>query len=400
MPKGPRPDRRPRRRDRRGHPVKASLAIAVAVAMFGSWPAHAQNAGAISAMSTAQRQSCGAPAPAGYYYLQGDCTPIALDAPCATPGASDEFADILNQEHVFPRRIVRIDQSHLRLHLANNPLYSIGLVCHGILVFDTGQYISGTMVINETNTSSSNQISWQPDCWGRPYGYFGPTCPANNPRSFTWKLLGHYPLGTFYLDEEHVGHGKITADHPVTIAADMLVDFNKVQLNSTLPYISSILHIEMDCNAGQVHGTGDISFDGRMGGGFATSEESTPDDPWRASENIWSEVSRELCKSQPEPLPPGPSAAFRRGQADRQQWDSWLAGQSGDSLAGATYWFSHRNDPHAPNCPVAQVNLHTSYEWMFGCDAAMKQLAVPDTMRRMSTDYRLGWDSRRSPLSP
>ena len=65
------------------------------------------------AVQPAHGASCNE-APPGSYYLEGDCTPVALDA-CAKPGVAEEFVDLLNGQARLRGRVVRIEHSRVRL---------------------------------------------------------------------------------------------------------------------------------------------------------------------------------------------------------------------------------------------------------------------------------------------
>lgn len=84
------------------------------------------------------------------------------------------------------------------------------------------------------------------------------------------------------------------------------------------------------------------------------------------------------------------SGPFRQGQADRQAWESWIAGQTGDRLAGATFWAAHRSLASPPECAQSGGS---NQAWMDGCNAARDKLANSDELRRSSPEYRLGWNS-------
>jgi len=90
------------------------------------------------------------------------------------------------------------------------------------------------------------------------------------------------------------------------------------------------------------------------------------------------------------------SAMFRQGQADRQQWETWFAAQSGDYLAGATYWASHRSIAGRAGCSGPDSPT-TGAAWTEGCSSALQRLAASDQLRKTQPDYRLGWNSISSP---
>jgi tellurite resistance protein len=84
--------------------------------------------------------------------------------------------------------------------------------------------------------------------------------------------------------------------------------------------------------------------------------------------------------------------AYAQGRADRQQWESWFVGQSGNFYAGAAYWASHRSLTHRQSCAAA-APADADSEWAAGCIAAQRALARPDRLRNASRAYRRGWNS-------
>lgn len=85
------------------------------------------------------------------------------------------------------------------------------------------------------------------------------------------------------------------------------------------------------------------------------------------------------------------SPAFEQGQADRQRWEVWFGGLSGDYHAGAGYWAAHRSDRPPPTCGNSPPS--TSADWTAGCYAGQKRLAGSDLRRKTEPDYRRGWNT-------
>jgi hypothetical protein len=86
------------------------------------------------------------------------------------------------------------------------------------------------------------------------------------------------------------------------------------------------------------------------------------------------------------------TVAYQRGVADRQRYETWYHGLSGDYLNGASYWAANRSVAGHAQCegfgsPGATGN------WIAGCRDAQSRLTVPDRLRHGSSDYRLGWNS-------
>jgi uncharacterized protein len=99
----------------------------------------------------------------------------------------------------------------------------------------------------------------------------------------------------------------------------------------------------------------------------------------------------------PNPAPSSSSPAFKQGQIDRQNWESWFAGVTGDYHAGAEYWATHRSDQHPPSCGASPPS--TSADWTAGCYAAQQKLAETDLRRKAEPDYRKGWNALPSVAS-
>lgn len=80
-----------------------------------------------------------------------------------------------------------------------------------------------------------------------------------------------------------------------------------------------------------------------------------------------------------------------QGFADRQTWESWLGGLSGQYRTGAEFWAGQRSLPHPAGCFAAGGrDLGT---WSEGCVAGQQRLRQTDIRRTNEPDYRLGWNS-------
>jgi hypothetical protein len=95
-----------------------------------------------------------------------------------------------------------------------------------------------------------------------------------------------------------------------------------------------------------------------------------------------------------------PSQAFAQGQADRQRFEAWFAGLSGDYLAGASYWTGNRSRRPPPVCSGLGVPFQVTPTWSQGCEAARQELAPADRMRLSSPDFRRGWNSTSDEAQP
>jgi restriction system protein len=100
----------------------------------------------------------------------------------------------------------------------------------------------------------------------------------------------------------------------------------------------------------------------------------------------------------PEQSAAKPSAAFQQGQADRQSWEAWFAGLTGESRAGADYWAAHRSTSHRKPCDAAPPS--TGADWTDGCLAAQTRLNPADARRKTEPEYRLGWNNPSPIIAP
>jgi hypothetical protein len=78
---------------------------------------------------------------------------------------------------------------------------------------------------------------------------------------------------------------------------------------------------------------------------------------------------------------------FHQGLNDRQNWENWFAGLTGDYRAGAYFWAGQRSLPQPGSC--ADLGGDASA----GCFAAQARLAPTDARRKTEPTYRLGWNS-------
>lgn len=86
-----------------------------------------------------------------------------------------------------------------------------------------------------------------------------------------------------------------------------------------------------------------------------------------------------------------PSPAYQKGQADRQAWETWFGGLTGDYRAGAEWWAGQRSLPHPGSCSAAPPSAGA--DWTAGCFEARGMLAPLDARRKAEPDYRLGWNN-------
>jgi hypothetical protein len=90
------------------------------------------------------------------------------------------------------------------------------------------------------------------------------------------------------------------------------------------------------------------------------------------------------------------SPAYEQGRADRQAWERWFAGLTGDFRAGADFWAGYRSARKPPSCSASGY----SREFVEGCFAAKARLDPSDTRRKAEPDYRNGWNSPLSSPGP
>jgi len=85
------------------------------------------------------------------------------------------------------------------------------------------------------------------------------------------------------------------------------------------------------------------------------------------------------------------SPAFTQGNTDRQSWETWYNGLSGEYQAGALFWSGQRSLPHPAPCQTQ--GGRDLGAWTAGCMAAQQRLALTDVRRKAEPDYRLGWNA-------
>ena len=88
---------------------------------------------------------------------------------------------------------------------------------------------------------------------------------------------------------------------------------------------------------------------------------------------------------------PEKPVSFSTGLADRQRWEAWLGGLSGDQRDGATWWATNRNSPHHVGCDAAPEKDNAT--WEAGCLNAQQMLTPIDLKRRSDPVYKKGWNS-------
>jgi hypothetical protein len=129
--------------------------------------------------------------------------------------------------------------------------------------------------------------------------------------------------------------------------------------------------------------------------------ETRPDDiAWLTTSEIASLGVHWLPHSDaPAPTPP-PAAAqpapatqssFDQGLADRNAWEEWYSGLTGDYQRGAEWWAAHRSLSNPPSC--GNPTTPAQRDWNAGCVAAQQRLASSDVHRKTDPIYRQGWNS-------
>jgi hypothetical protein len=85
------------------------------------------------------------------------------------------------------------------------------------------------------------------------------------------------------------------------------------------------------------------------------------------------------------------SPGFSQGLQDRQGWETWFNGLTGDYQAGAFFWAGQRSLPRPAPC-FAQGGRDLG-PWTAGCVDAQHRLAITDVRRKGEPDYRTGWNA-------
>ena len=81
-----------------------------------------------------------------------------------------------------------------------------------------------------------------------------------------------------------------------------------------------------------------------------------------------------------------------KGYADREAFESWIMGLSGDKRLGAEFWAAERSKLKPNLCNEA----HLAPESTLGCQDAQRRLSPFDSLRNAEPLYRKGWNA---PLS-
>jgi hypothetical protein len=85
---------------------------------------------------------------------------------------------------------------------------------------------------------------------------------------------------------------------------------------------------------------------------------------------------------------------FRKGLADRTDWENWFTAQTGDFKAGAEFWAGQRSLLTPQSCHQG------SEAFQAGCTAAIEKLAGADVLRKSEPDYKSGWNAYGKLASP
>ncbi len=82
--------------------------------------------------------------------------------------------------------------------------------------------------------------------------------------------------------------------------------------------------------------------------------------------------------------------AYADGRRDRQAWEDWFNGLAiGFYRDGAIWWSQERSKEQPRACTSFSDNI----EWVAGCRAAQRRLALPDIRRKTEDAYSWGWNS-------
>jgi hypothetical protein len=90
--------------------------------------------------------------------------------------------------------------------------------------------------------------------------------------------------------------------------------------------------------------------------------------------------------------PPASEApSFSNGLADRQRWEAWYAGLSGDEKDGATWYAANRSLSGSHDCSAQ--SKPDDAPWLAGCLNAQQRLTPIDVKRKSDPQYKRGWNS-------
>ena len=89
------------------------------------------------------------------------------------------------------------------------------------------------------------------------------------------------------------------------------------------------------------------------------------------------------------------TSAFEDGRADRNAWETWFAGLTGDFRDGAEFWAARRSDPQQPSCSAP----NRTAAFYNGCKSAKARLDPTDMRRKTEPEYKAGWNSTVEPPS-
>jgi hypothetical protein len=85
------------------------------------------------------------------------------------------------------------------------------------------------------------------------------------------------------------------------------------------------------------------------------------------------------------------AAAFSEGLADRQRWELWISGLTGEEKEGALWYAANRNLRGNHDC--AAQPKQDDVPWSAGCLTAQQRLTPVDLKRRSDPQYKRGWNS-------
>ena len=245
------------------------------------------------------------------------------------------------------------------------------------------------------------KINWHADCWTNP-GIETDYCPRQQAVEFKheWNVIGKSEAFYVYIDKNLSRHGIITPDHPVSKTSYIMQDYNSAQLNKVVPYLSSVLSVQIDCAAGHIQASSATFYEGHKAAGYAAFDENYSSE-WQSPQSgtVFSGAIEEVCKGSSTQTGTVRSSSYRNGQSDRINFNNWLAQLSGQYAEGAKYFANlyFTTESMVGDCMAQWVDNNA---WAMGCNEALKQLSVPSLHRRTDPQYRQGWDSNTSPLSP
>lgn len=142
------------------------------------------------------------------------------------------------------------------------------------------------------------------------------------------------------------------------------------------------------------HGVFELKGGGEIEG-TVTSKFNVAGEPivtWQRESLSDAMVSGSTSSIYPESFPStaDQNSSFSDGKHDRQVWEAWFSGLSGEERDGAYYWSAQRSLSHPGSC------ARLGGQGKIGCMEAKVILTKPDFRRSVDPLYKAGWNSVQS----